>query len=162
MGEAGFTVHGTGFRPASLESGLFLQGTPRRLHCVTFSPTEPHSWPSREPSQPQHTGMGTACSHVPGPHASHLNLSSTWHTGTSCSRIPGPHTSHRYLSSTRGTGTAACSHLAWAISTSAAHTAHGNSVQPLALTRAISTSAGDLYRAGHGWHTPHRLHAAQQ
>jgi len=39
VGEAGFTVHGTGFRPASLESGLFFQGTPRRLRCVTFAPT---------------------------------------------------------------------------------------------------------------------------
>ena len=39
----GVTVHGTGFRPASLESGLFLQGTPRRLHCVTFAPTSQFS-----------------------------------------------------------------------------------------------------------------------
>jgi len=39
----GFTVHGTGFRPASLESGLFLKGTPRRLHCVTFAPTSQFS-----------------------------------------------------------------------------------------------------------------------
>ena len=39
----GVTVHGTGFPPASLESGLFLQGSPRRLHSVTFAPTSQFS-----------------------------------------------------------------------------------------------------------------------
>jgi len=34
---------GRGFRPASLESGLFLEGAPRRLHCVTFAPTSQFS-----------------------------------------------------------------------------------------------------------------------
>jgi len=42
-GRGGVTVHGTGFQPASLESGLFLKGTPRRLHCVTFAPTSQFS-----------------------------------------------------------------------------------------------------------------------
>jgi len=99
VGEAGFTVHGTGFRPASLESGLFLQGAPRRLHCVTFSPTRGVSWPRRGPFgrcvvTDGHTSVTT---HLPKrPRLGHdtPRTPRAQHLGHTTHLLKGPHLGH--------------------------------------------------------------------